>query len=71
LAVVLARARAVALAVVVAMARAIAGGGEGGGEERCRSWLGNPFGIPLNSVINPIPDLLNSGIFIGISFFRS
>jgi hypothetical protein len=34
-------------------------------------WLGNPFGIPQNSAINPIPDLLKSGIFIGILFFRS
>ncbi len=33
--------------------------------------LGNLFGIPQNSAINPIPDLLNSGIFIGILFFRS
>jgi hypothetical protein len=32
-------------------------------------WLGNPFGILQNSVINLIPDLLNSGIFIGILFF--
>ncbi len=31
--------------------------------------LGNPFGIPRNSTINPIWDLLNSGIFIGILFF--
>ncbi len=35
------------------------------------SWLGNPFGNPWSSRINPIPDLLNSGIFIGILFFRS
>jgi hypothetical protein len=35
----------------------------------CCTWLGNPFGIPLDSAINPIPDLLNSGIFIGILFF--
>jgi hypothetical protein len=35
------------------------------------TWLGNPFGIPRDSAINPIPDLLNSGIFIGILFFRS
>jgi hypothetical protein len=28
------------------------------------TWLGNPFGIPWNSAINPILDLLNSGIFI-------
>jgi hypothetical protein len=34
-----------------------------------KPWLGNPFGIPWNSAINPIPDLLNSGIFIGILFF--
>jgi hypothetical protein len=33
------------------------------------AWLGNPFGIPQNSAINPIPDLLNSGIFIRILFF--
>jgi hypothetical protein len=33
--------------------------------------LGSPFGIPRNSASNPIPDLLNSGIFIGILFFRS
>jgi hypothetical protein len=33
--------------------------------------LGNPFGILQNSAINPIRDLLNSGIFIGIQFFRS
>jgi hypothetical protein len=31
-----------------------------------KSWLGNPLGIPLNSTVIPIPDLLNSGIFIGI-----
>ncbi len=35
------------------------------------AWLGNPLGILLNSAINPIPDLLNSGIFIGILFFSS
>ncbi len=35
------------------------------------SWLGNPFGIPRNSTINPIPDLLNSRIIIGIFFFWS
>jgi hypothetical protein len=53
------------------------GGGFGGQVEQivqrlcgcCRSpvgasRLGNPFGIPRNSTINPIPDLLNSGIFI-------
>jgi hypothetical protein len=34
-------------------------------------WLGNPFGNPQNSAINPIPNLLNSGIFIGILFFQS
>jgi hypothetical protein len=34
-------------------------------------WFGNLFGIPQNSAINPIPDLLNSRIFIGILFFRS
>jgi hypothetical protein len=34
-----------------------------------QTWLGNSFGIPRNSTINPIPDLLNSGIFIGILFF--
>jgi hypothetical protein len=33
--------------------------------------LGNPFGILRNSAINPIPDLLNSGIFVGILLFRS
>ncbi len=33
--------------------------------------LGNPFGIPRNSVIILISDLLDSGIFIGILFFRS
>jgi hypothetical protein len=33
------------------------------------AWLGNPFGIPRNSAINPIPDLLNSKIFIQILFF--
>ncbi len=32
-------------------------------------WLGNLFRIPWNSAINPIPDLLNSGIFIGIFIF--
>jgi hypothetical protein len=31
-------------------------------------WLGNPFQILWNSAINPVPDLLNSGIFIGIFF---
>jgi hypothetical protein len=35
------------------------------------AWLGNPFGILQNSVINPITDLLNSGIFIRILFFQS
>ena len=35
------------------------------------TWLGNPFRILRNSAINPIPDLLNSGIFLGILFFRS
>ncbi len=34
-----------------------------------QTWLGNPFGIPRNSAINPIPDFLNSGIFIRILFF--
>ncbi len=38
---------------------------------RLLSWLGNPFGTPRNSAINPIPDLLNSGILIGILFFLS
>ncbi len=33
------------------------------------TWLGNPLVIPWNSAINLIPDLLNSGIFIGF-FFR-
>jgi hypothetical protein len=32
--------------------------------------LGNPFGIPRNSAIIPILDLLDSGIFFGILFFR-
>ncbi len=31
--------------------------------------MGNPFGILQNFAINPIPDLLNSKIFIGILFF--
>jgi hypothetical protein len=31
--------------------------------------LGNLFGIPQNSMINLIPELLNSGMFIGILFF--
>ncbi len=31
--------------------------------------LGNLFGIPQNSGINPIPDLLNFRNFIGILFF--
>jgi hypothetical protein len=34
------------------------------------AWLGNLLGIPWNSAIIPNPDLLNSGIFIGISFFQ-
>jgi hypothetical protein len=34
-----------------------------------QAWLGNPLGIPRNSAIILIPDLLNSGIFIGILFF--
>jgi hypothetical protein len=29
-------------------------------------WLGNPFRILRDSAIIPIPDLFNSGIFIGI-----
>jgi hypothetical protein len=33
--------------------------------------LGNPFEIPRNSAIIPMLDLLDSGIFIGILFFRS
>ncbi len=33
------------------------------------AWLGNPLGIPRNYTINPIPNLLNSGIFIGILYF--
>ncbi len=33
------------------------------------TWLGNPLRIPRNSAIILIPDLLNSGIFIGIIFF--
>ncbi len=36
------------------------------GRPRKPSRLGNPFGIPRNSVIIPILDLLDSGIFIGI-----
>jgi hypothetical protein len=35
------------------------------------AWLGNPFRILRNSAINPIPNLLNSRIFIRILFFRS
>jgi hypothetical protein len=31
--------------------------------------LENLFGIPWNSAIIPISDLLDSGIFIGILFF--
>ncbi len=31
-----------------------------------KPWLGNPLRIPWNSAIIPIPDLLNSGIFIEI-----
>jgi hypothetical protein len=34
--------------------------GVGGG---LGAWLVSPFGIPRNSAINPIQDLLNSGIF--------
>ncbi len=34
-----------------------------------RPMLGNPFGIPRNSAIIPILDLLDSGIFIRILFF--
>jgi hypothetical protein len=34
------------------------------------AWLGNTFGILWNSAINPILDLLNSGIFIKILLFR-
>ncbi len=34
-----------------------------------RTWLGNLFEILRNSAINPILDLLNSGIFIGIWLF--
>ncbi len=52
--------------------------GEGGIEDVCKrpperlegSRLGNLFGIPRNSAIFPISDLLDSGIFIGILFFR-
>ncbi len=33
------------------------------------TWLGNPLKILQNSAIIPIPDRLNSGTFIGISFF--
>jgi hypothetical protein len=40
----------------------------GGGQVVAR--MGNLFRIPRNSAINPISDLLNSGIFIGILFFR-
>ncbi len=39
--------------------------------EYCGARLGNPFKIPWNSSINPIPDLLNSRIFIRILFFQS
>jgi hypothetical protein len=42
---------------------------EGYGIEWDQTWLGNPLRITPNSAINPIPDLLNSGIFIGIFFF--
>jgi hypothetical protein len=35
----------------------------------CRSWVGNLLGILQNSTIIPIPDLLNSGIFIGFFFY--
>ncbi len=31
-----------------------------------KAWLGNPHRIPWNSAIIPIPDFLNSKIFIGI-----
>jgi hypothetical protein len=41
------------------------------GQSRRASWLGNLLGISRNSLIIPFLDLLNSGIFIGISFFRS
>jgi hypothetical protein len=37
---------------------------------RLKSWLRNSIRILWNSAINQIPDLLNSGIFIGILFFR-
>jgi hypothetical protein len=36
-----------------------------------QSWLENLFGIPWNFAIIPFSDLLDSGIFIGILFFRS
>ncbi len=32
-------------------------------------WLGNLFGIPRNSTIIPIPDILNPRIYIRILFF--
>jgi hypothetical protein len=34
------------------------------------TWLENPFEFLQKSAINLIPDLLNSGIFIRILFFR-
>ncbi len=45
--------------------------GEASSSREMRAWLGNLFRIPWNSTINSILDLLNSGIFTGILFFRS
>jgi hypothetical protein len=51
---------------------AVAGVGSGGNEKAgLPPWLGNPFGIPQNYAINPIPDLLNSRNFVKILFFQS
>jgi hypothetical protein len=36
-----------------------------------RPWFGNPLGIPRNSAIISILDLLYFRIFIGILFFQS
>jgi hypothetical protein len=41
------------------------------GWEISSEFRGNPFGIPRNSAFNPILDLFNCGIFIGILFFQS
>jgi hypothetical protein len=75
-AVMVAVAHAETVAAVVAEAEANVGENRcsGGGIDADRSgnpWLGNPLGIPQNSAINLISDLLNSGIFIQILFFRS